>query len=409
MTNVMSLRTLIAPACDALELDPLEHGLQLLDAAALAPPVLTAPPAARPTTDGAWSEIQGVGPYTPPLLPFPLVPTRPALVCRLPEDSSSVQRMLLSRYPAGHAVTLVRVTAEAVHRWSITLGELDQQPVGSTTCAYLAPLDPLDDLRGPEGPTAVVARLLGPNGCPWDREQTHQSLRKDLLAETHEVLEALDTGDTDGLAEELGDLLLQILLHSEMGRQAGEFDLGSVYEHVAAKLIRRHPHIFGSASVSGSDDVLRNWDTIKQAERADKGKAPRGTLEGIPPTLPALMLAQETLRKASKAGFDSGDIGWDWDKLGEELTELKEAARTSAVDEVGQRRVAEEFGDLLLALVQLARRLDLDAEEALREAVAKFRRRFARLEQTLREHGRDLRALAIEEKEAVWSQTKQTD
>jgi tetrapyrrole methylase family protein/MazG family protein len=296
--------------------------------------------------------------------------------------------------------------------WTVPLHELDHQDaLDHLTCAYLPPLAPLADLRGPEGITTIVARLLGPGGCPWDREQTHLSIRKDLLEETYEALEALDAGDMDALAEELGDVLLHVLMHSEMARQAGEFDLGDVYEHIATKLIRRHPHVFGEVNVDGSDDVLKNWDAIKREERATNGQAPRGVFDGIPPGLPALMTAQETIRKATKAGFDSDDQVWPWNKLHEEIDELHRAAHTEPHADAAARatRIEEEFGDLLLAASKLGYRLEVDAESALRVATAKFRRRFAAVERLLREQGRDLLTISVAEKEALWQQAKDDD
>jgi tetrapyrrole methylase family protein / MazG family protein len=429
-TQIVAGLSFVEPVCAALALDPLEHGLQLLDALDLNPSfefkVLSSELPESTTTqnsklktqnsNGAWSEIQGVGPYTPPLLPFPLVATRPALICQIYNRrvASDVKLSLMERYPGEHPVSLVRAAGVAgVERvWTAPLHELDhQEGLDHLTCAYLPPLGPLADLRGPDGIAYIVARLLGPGGCPWDREQTHQSLRPELLEETHEVLEALDADDMSGLAEELGDVLLSVLMHSEMARQAGDFDQGDVYEHIAAKLIRRHPHVFGDINVSGSDEVLTNWDAIKQAERAADGKAPRGLFDGIPISLPALMAAQETVRKAVKAGFDSSDQQWPWDKLHEELDEVRAAASTEAHadDRARIRRVEEEFGDLLLATAKLGYRLKVDAESALRGATAKFRRRFVHVERQLHEQGRDLKSLDTAEKEALWAQAKDDD
>jgi tetrapyrrole methylase family protein/MazG family protein len=383
----------------------------------------------------AWSEIQGIGPYAPPLLPFPLLATRPALLCQMYNRrvASDAKLSLLERYPAGHPVTLVRAAGVAGEErvWTTPLHELDHQDgLDHLTCAFLPPLAPLADLRGPDGVGYVVARLLGPGGCPWDREQTHQSIRKDLLEEVYEALEALDAGDMDALAEELGDVLLHVLMHSEMARQAGDFDLGDVYEHVAAKLIRRHPHVFGEASGLGlgaSDDsqassrgalwapqastvaeVLQNWDAIKQGERASKGQAPRGALDGIPAGLPALAVALETIRKASKAGFDSDDIQWIWNKLHEEIDEIRRAAfeETHADAAARARRVEEEFGDLLLAASKLAFRLQVDSESALRSATAKFRHRFTAMERRLGERGGDFKSMTADELEALWREAK---
>ena len=381
--------------------------------------------------------MQGIGPYAPPLLPYPVVATRPALICQVYSRriASEVKLSLMERYPADHPVTLVRAAGVAGQQrvWTVPLHELDRQEgVDHLTCAYLPPLAPLADLRGPEGVAYVVARLLGPGGCPWDREQTHQSIRKDLLEEVYEALEALDADDSHALAEELGDVLLHALLHSEMGRQTGEFDLGDVYEHIAAKLIRRHPHVFGPGDaglaargsglaatksedetspkphVSSVSDVLRNWDAIKQAERADKGQAPRGALDGIPAGMPALMAAQETIRKAAKAGFDSDDQQWSWDKLHEEIDEIRAAAYHEIYDDPAARarRVEEEFGDMLLAAMKLASKIHVDGETALRVATAKFRRRFAAMERRLQIEGRGFGAMTDDEKEELWRRAK---
>jgi tetrapyrrole methylase family protein / MazG family protein len=415
----------VEPVCTALELDPLEHGLQLIDALDLVPSfefkVLSSElPEPTPTqnsklktqnSNGAWSEIQGIGPYTPALLPFPLTPTRPALICQLynQQVASHAKLSLMERYPAEHPVTLVRAAGVAgeEHMREVALHELDhQRDLDHLTCAYLAPLAPLADLRGPEGIAYIVARLLGPGGCPWDREQTHQSLRPELLEEAHEVLEALDGDDMPALAEELGDLLLSVLMHSEMARQAGDFDIGAVYEQIAAKLIRRHPHVFGTASVDGSADVLRNWDTIKQAERAAKGQAQRGSLDGIPAGLPALAAAQELIHKAAKHTFDWPHLEDVWSKLDEELAELREAAALESDAPDRERRIADELGDMLFAASNLARRLHIDAESALRSAGAKFRRRFLDMERRAQEQQRSLPDLSVDELLALWEQAK---
>jgi tetrapyrrole methylase family protein/MazG family protein len=316
----------------------------------------------------------------------------------------------MERYPAEHPVVLLHSAgvagAERIRR--VPLHELDhQRDLDHLTCAYLPSLAPLADLHGPEGIVAVFTRLLGPGGCPWDREQTHQSLRAALLEEAHEVLEALDADDMAALAEELGDLLGHIVSHSEMARQAGLFDLGSVYEGIAAKLIRRHPHVFGDLSVSGTGEVLRNWDAIKQAERAAKGQSQRGTLDGIPAGLPALATAQELTRKAAKAGFDWDDVQDAWDKLHEEIGEIREAAEAAQLTDAERaRRLEDEFGDLLLIAAKLAWWLHVDAESALRKAGAKFRRRYAHVERQVQQQGRDLRELSIVEKAALWKEAK---
>jgi tetrapyrrole methylase family protein/MazG family protein len=444
-TRVVAGLSFVEPVCAALALDPLEYGLQLLDALDLMLSDEGRELRTEDATDSflgppssvlAWSEIQGIGPYTPPLLPFPLAATRPALICQVYNRrvASHAKLSLMERYPADHPVTLVRAAGVAGQErvWTVPLHELDHQDgLDHLTCAYLPPLPPLADLRGPEGVSYIVARLLGPGGCPWDREQTHQSIRKDFLEETYEALEALDAGDMHALAEELGDVLLHVLMHGEMARQAGEFDLGDVYEHIAAKLIRRHPHVFGPVEaggwrleasdaeqassrkpqVSSSDEVIVNWDAIKRQERASNGQSPRGLLDGIPAGLPALMAAQETIRKVSKAGFDTADQSWPWNKLHEEIDELHRAAHAEQHADAMARaaRIEEEFGDLLLAASKLAYRLKLDAESALRAATAKFRRRFAAVERRLQQQGRDLTAISTAEKEALWREAKGDD
>jgi tetrapyrrole methylase family protein/MazG family protein len=404
---------LLVEALNALDIDPFEHGLQIVDAHAF-----TAQPTLQPTTDNGqrttntsqptWADIQGIGSYTPPLLPFPILPTRPTLICRLRSSVliEQLARALASRYSAEHGITLARIADGRRNTWRVPLRELDQQTVDEHTCAYLPPLDPLADLRGADGPAYVVARLLGPGGCPWDHEQTHRSLRGALLEETHEVLEALDSGDMTALSEELGDLLLAVLVHSEMARQAGAFDQSDVYEHIAAKLIRRHPHVFGALSVTGTGEVLANWEAIKQAERAGKGKTPRGALDGIPPSLPALATAQELSRKAAKQGFEWQDIADVWEKIHEELDELSEAVGNAEPNENSRMHVVEEYGDVLFILVVLARWLQIDAESALREANTKFRRRFNYVEQQAQAQGRPLASLSLDEMVELWEEAK---
>lgn len=420
-TRVVAGLSFVEPVCAALALDPLERGLQLIDALDLIPTtdeLQRTSGAQAASSDGrssvagdqsseSWASLHDHE-YTPPLLPFPLVATRPALICQIYSRrvASEVKLTLMERYPGDHPVSLVRAAGVAADErvWTVPLHELDHQDgLDHLTCAYLPPLAPLADLRGPEGVGYVVARLLGPGGCPWDREQTHKSLRSDLLEETHEVLEALDADDMGALSEELGDVLLGVLMHGEMARQAGEFDQGDIYAGIAAKLIRRHPHVFGDLSVAGSDEVLVNWDAIKQAERAEGGKAPRGLFDGIPPSLPALMAAQETVRKAVKAGFDASDPQWPWDKLREEIDELRAVAPAAGP---ADERAEEELGDLLLAVAKLSHQLKIDAESALRAATAKFRRRFAALERLLSEQGRDLKSIDTAAKLALWQQAK---
>jgi tetrapyrrole methylase family protein/MazG family protein len=397
----------IEPVCDALGVDPLAHGMQLIDALDLQPPA--------PDDGPSWADLHDHAPYTPPLTPFPALATRPLLICQLYNRriASDVKLSLMERYPADHPVTLVRAAGvpDAQRVWQAPLYELDRSDgLDHLTCAYLAPLAPLDDLRSADGLAAVVTRLLGPNGCPWDREQDHRALRAALLEEAHEVLEAIDADDPQALAEELGDLLLAVVSHSEMARQAGLFDIGDVYRGIAAKLIRRHPHVFGDLAVDGTGAVLQNWEAIKRAERAEKGQVARGPLDGIPASLPALATAQELTRKASRAGFDAEDIELIWAKLAEEIGEVREVAHDDSLP--AERRAAlleAEVGDLLLAAAKLSWRLGVDAESALRTAGAWFRARFTRLLAVAEAEGLHLPDMTVDAKVALWERAKRME
>jgi tetrapyrrole methylase family protein/MazG family protein len=253
---------------------------------------------------------------------------------------------------------------------------------------------------------ATMARLRGPGGCPWDREQTHRSLRPYLLEETYEALEAIDAGSPQQLCGELGDLLLQVVFHAQMAAEAGTFTIDDVVAGLTDKLIRRHPHVFGNVSVRGSGDVLANWETIKTRERTEglHGASPEtGTitsgraLDGVPRALPALALAQRLQERAARKGFTWPDLSAALDKVREELAEVEAAA---GVEDGAD--VVEELGDLLFTVANLPRYLHLDGEQTLRDACAKFRDRFARLEASARAQGRDLRELPTDEVLAMW-------
>lgn len=391
---------LLEPTCRILALDPLLDGLQILPATAFIP----APPAPATGADRAWSELHNIGPYIAPLPSFPVVPTRPLLVFGLADvDRTIIVQSLQMRYPAEHSLALVdaadQPTATLRH---ITLAELATLPdVGTATVLSVAALPIHADVRAFDSVQWVMERLAGPFGCPWDREQTHASLRPFLLEETHETLEALDAENWPDVRDELGDLLLQIAFHAELARQAGHFDMGDVAAAITRKLIRRHPHIFGDVAVSGSAEVLQNWDAIKATERAEQGKTDRPSLlDGVPPTMPPLATAQIIGRKAAKVGFDWPTIDGVWAKVAEELAEVRAA---SAADQAG------EIGDLLFAITNLARWLDVDAESALRTTIAKFRRRFAFIEAAAAAQGREVAALSVEEADALWNEAKHSE
>jgi len=240
----------------------------------------------------------------------------------------------------------------------------------------------------------IIARLRAPDGCPWDKQQTHASLRKNLLEECYEVLEALDEGNSDKLCDELGDLLMQVVLHTQIATEAGEFELGDVVSSITTKLIHRHPHIFGSKKVKDAEEVVLNWEKLKQEERG----ADTSMLAGVPEQMPALGYSQEIQRRVAQVGFDWEDIDGVIEKLAEEVSELKQAD--------SQERKAQEFGDLLFTLANIARRLGIDVEAALREANKRFYRRFTYMEEGCRQRGLDFGELPFDEQNALWEEAK---
>ncbi|MDH5696563.1 MAG: nucleoside triphosphate pyrophosphohydrolase [Dehalococcoidia bacterium] len=240
----------------------------------------------------------------------------------------------------------------------------------------------------------IIAKLRAPDGCPWDRKQTHASLRKNLLAECYEVLEALDEGDSEKLRDELGDLLMQIMLHTQIATEAGEFELGDVIKSINAKLIHRHPHIFGSEKVKDAEEVAHNWEVLKGEER----EADVSILESVPQQMPALGYSQEIQRRVAQVGFDWEDVDGVIDKLAEEVKEFKQA-------ETEEQR-AKEFGDLLFTLANIARRLGVDLEAALRQANRRFYQRFTYMEEVCRQRGVNFGDLSFDEQNALWEEAK---
>lgn len=246
-----------------------------------------------------------------------------------------------------------------------------------------------------------MARLRAPDGCPWDREQTFDTIKPYLLEESYEVMEAIDARDWPHLAEELGDLLLQVVFFAQMAREAGHFDVGDAIQAINDKLIRRHPHIFASGDARTADDVKRRWDEIKAEEKKKSGKSVKGLLDNVPRALPALVEGQQITAKAATVGFDWENASQVYAKVEEELQELREAR-----DEGDAERIEEEFGDALFAFVNLGRHLKLDSEQALRKATRKFRSRFASVEAQASAQGRALPDMTLEEMETLWQEAK---
>ncbi len=380
--RVIAGLSFLEPAFVALGLDPLAGGLQVLDATELA----------------ALAE-QNRG--EPALRPG-FLPTVPLLLAQLYSRrlASAVKLHLLELYPPHHKVTLLKAAgvegAQEVR--TLSLYRLDRDPqLDHLCCLYVPPLAPVDNLAEFSGLRFVVARLRAPGGCPWDREQTHESLKPYLIEEAYEVLDALDAADPAKLAEEMGDLLLQVVLHAQLAAEEGEFALEDVLRHINSKLIRRHPHVFGEVSVRDSAEVLRNWAQIKRAERGEAEKRP-SILGDIPRHMPALAYALNLQKRAARVGFDWSEMAGVEDKVREELKELHGAAK--------QADRLHELGDLLFAIVNLARWLKVDAEEALRLANQRFLQRFHTMEQLCAERGLELSRLSLAEMDELWEEAK---
>lgn len=346
------------------------------------------------------------------LAAFPIEPSRPLLlvplsILRSAEGGDAVVEPLPGRhaptdqaalavlarlYPSDHVVGRIGVAGTTV------VGELTLAELGGAL--YLAPVAPELAFASPWSLPWLADRLRRPNGCPWDREQTHISLKKHLLEEAYEVYDAIGDQAAPDLAGELGDLLLQIVLHAQLAAEAGVFDMTDVQEKISRKIVRRHPHVFGEAEARTAGDVNRQWEQIKRAEREEiaTGTEVRSALDGITRSMPALAAAQEMQERAAHLGYDWPDIVGVLDKVHEELAEL-EAAATPA-----EKR--EEVGDLLLVVANLARRHGVDAEDALRAAADKFRARFRRVERMARERNVQLRDLGLAELDQLWDAAK---
>ncbi len=256
----------------------------------------------------------------------------------------------------------------------------------------------IDGENGFEKIMSIMRKLRAPGGCPWDAEQTHESLKRHLIEEAYEVIEAIDTGSDKLLKEELGDLLLQPVFHAVIAEERNAFDMNDILEALADKLVRRHPHVFGDQVITSSEAQIANWELIKKEE---KGAERRSALSGIPPHLPSLLKAQKITEKASRAGFDWDDVEQVMEKVMEELNEFKEAMANES-----QGRMEAELGDLLFAIVNLGRFLSIDTEEALRKTISRFQTRFSYVEERLHASGRHLQDARLSEMEELWIEAK---
>ncbi len=371
--EVVAGLSFIEPALSALGIDPLPH-LAIIDALELA------------------------AAHVPS---FP--PDAPALIAQLysKEVANDVKLTLMEVYPDQHPARLVHAAGTSQQLVEdLPLHAIDQSAsIGLLTSLYLPPLEKGTSF---EAFQEIIAHLRAPNGCPWDREQTHQTLRTNLLEETYEALAALDGDDPTHMREEFGDLLLQITLHAQIANEYGEFNINQLIKGIYDKIVRRHPHVFGDWKVAGVENVLQNWEKLKAAERREyeeeSGGKQKGLLDGVEPTLPALAQAQELQARAARVGFDWPNTHGVVDKINEECQELMKAE-----DLVAQ---SDELGDLLFAVVNLARHYGVDAESALRETDSRFRMRFAHIEQSALRLGKSVNDLSLDEMESYWQEAK---
>lgn len=329
----------------------------------------------------------------------PINPDHPALIAQLyaRHVASDVKLTLSNQYPDQHPVSLIHAAGtDQQHVETLPLYQIDRREVTHLTTLFVPPLDPVTSF---EGFQETVAHLRAPEGCPWDREQTHQTLRQHLLEETYEVIDAIDADDTRRLKEELGDLLLQVVLHAQIAVEDAEFHMTQVIHHIDAKLKRRHPHVWGDVDVHGSADRVKiNWEQIKAQERKENGEEDRSLLDGIPKAMPALAQAHEYDARAARVGFDWPDQQGVIDKVREEFDEVLAAATPE--------ELFHEIGDLLLVVAIWARWLKINPEDALRAANRRFYHRFTHIERRARQQGRDLTSMSLEEMDTLWNEAK---
>jgi tetrapyrrole methylase family protein/MazG family protein len=330
--------------------------------------------------------------------PFP--PDAPALIAQIYSQhvASEVKLTLMNLYPDEHPVKLIHAAGtEKQIIEELPLYEIDRSSyIGLLTVLYLPPLGEYTSF---EALQEITAHLRAPDGCPWDQEQTSQSLRPDLMEEAYETLAAIDADDPVKMREEFGDLLLMVAMLNQINSEMGDFNSADVIHGISTKLIRRHPHVFEGLEVDGVGTVLQNWEQIKAEERAANGEADKGLLDGVSIAIPALSQAQEYQARAARVGFDWPGIEGVVDKICEEVEEIRQATEDTR---------ASELGDLFFAVVNLARWLKVDAETALREANTRFKERFAHIERTAREQGRSLSEMSLDEMDALWDEAKRS-
>lgn len=324
----------------------------------------------------------------------PFQPDFPVLLWGIaPLDLEGIRSVLQTTYSDEH---LLCVATKSGAVTNLTLSLLGAKKLDSPVNAiYIPSLDAGTSLSAFQ---EIVAHLRAPNGCPWDKKQTHQSLRAHLLEETYETLDAMDADDSAGMAEEFGDLLLQIVLNAQIATEAGNFAMSDIIKGIHDKIVRRHPHVFGEQQVDGVGEVLKNWEQLKEQERKDNGDTEKGILDGVPLSFPALNQSQEYQDRAARVGFDWPEIEGVLDKLVEEIEEIRQARN-------GEERAAE-IGDLFFVMVNFARWQNVDAESALRGANMRFKRRFRYIEKRARENEDPMTEMTLDEMEELWDEAK---
>jgi tetrapyrrole methylase family protein / MazG family protein len=333
--------------------------------------------------------------------------TKHTIFCQVYDSfiASDVKLTLMEQLPDDYPVYIVTAAGSKEERVTkVPLYELDRvATLNNLTSVYVPPVRDEELLYHRfETLRRVIATLRGPNGCPWDRKQTHASLKRYLLEETYELFEAIDDHDEDHMIEELGDVLLQVMLHAQIGEDEGMFSIDDVIRGITEKMIRRHPHVFGDVTVDNAEQVVENWQRIKEKEKETK-EDPVSLLADVPKSLPSMLKAYELQKKAAKVGFDWDDVEPMWEKVAEEIAEFQEE-----VEKLHDRsQLIGEFGDILFALVNVARYYDINPEEALQMVNQKFYRRFSYIEEQARKSGRAITSFTLAELDRFWEEAKE--
>ncbi|MFS0881652.1 nucleoside triphosphate pyrophosphohydrolase [Metabacillus niabensis] len=320
--------------------------------------------------------------------------------------ASEVKLTLMEQLPDEYKVKIVTAAGSSLEQIKeVPLYELDREvSINNLTSIYVPPVENQEILHHQFSEfRKIIAKLRGPNGCPWDKEQTHQSLKRYLIEECYELIEAIEEEDIDHMIEELGDVLLQVVLHAQIGEDEGMFSINDVIKEVADKMVRRHPHVFGDMTINSTDDVLSNWDKIKQGEKG--GLETSSILDHVSKALPALSRAYQLQKKAAKVGFDWPVIEETWEKVKEEITEFEMELKQDA----NGKNAMQEFGDVLFALINVGRYYNIEPEEALISTNRKFYNRFRYIETKALESGKSLQDMSLEEMDHFWDEAKKID